>query len=249
MSTIPTGRFVWFEYFAPDLKKAQGFFGELFNWSTVDVPMPQGSYTMISAGSETIGGYQPLPPGAPKHGHWLPHLQVESAAASATKIKEAGGKVRMEPMKLGDVGTMAVVADPLDGTFCLWQPVKAQGDGNWKHHAGAFCWVQLQTADVDKSLAFYQRIGGFGATENAHTPGYKVLTSDGEMRGGIMKPATPMPQAWTPYVQIANADATVEKAKKLGATIVLPQTDVPTVGRIAVFADPQGGVIGILQPA
>ena len=45
---IPTGRFVWFDYVAPDVKKAQGFYGELFNWSTQDVPMPDGAYTMIA---------------------------------------------------------------------------------------------------------------------------------------------------------------------------------------------------------
>src|SRR5690242_7634535 len=42
MTTIPTGRFVWFDYVAKDLAKAQGFFGELFNWKTQEIPTADG---------------------------------------------------------------------------------------------------------------------------------------------------------------------------------------------------------------
>jgi len=246
---IPTGRFVWFEYYALDVKQAQGFFGELFNWQTVDVPMPKGAYAMISANGETMAGYQPLPAGAPKRGHWLPHLQVESAAATAKQIVDAGGKIRMQPTKQGEVGTMAVVADPLEGTFCLWQPVAPQGTGDWKHQNGAFCWVELVTQDPAKSLAFYQRIGGFSVETSDAMPGYHVLTSGGQNRAGIHKPEMAAPQAWVPYVQVASCDAALEKAKKLGATVTVPAMAAPGVGRFAIFADPQGGVLGLLQPA
>ena len=48
-----------------------------------------------------------------------------------------------------------------------------------------------------------------------------------------------MPQAWMPYVQVANADQTVEKAKRLGATIHVAGDDVPGIGRIAILEDTQ----------
>ncbi len=79
---IPTGRFVWFDYVAGDLKKAQAFYGELFHWKTNDVPTPQGPYTMIMIDNQMIGGYMQTPQGAPKQAHWLAHLQVENAAAT-----------------------------------------------------------------------------------------------------------------------------------------------------------------------
>ena len=34
----------------------------------------------------------------------------------------------------------------------------------------------------------------------------------------------------------------------LGGKILLPAMDVPTVGRIAVFQDPQGAALGVFQP-
>jgi predicted enzyme related to lactoylglutathione lyase len=246
---IPTGRFVWFDYVVPDVKKAQGFYGELFNWSTQDVPMAEGAYTMISANGKTQAGYLPTPQGAPKTGHWLPHLQVESAAATSAKIKSLGGKVRMEPKQLGEHGTMAVVADDLDGTFCLWQPAHATGTGDWSRQNGAFCWVELQTQSPAKSIAFYKAIGGFTEQHSDAMPDYAVLTSDGQMRAGINKPPMQAPQAWVPYVQVASCDASLDKAKKLGATVLVPAMEATGVGRFAIFSDPQGGVIGILQPS
>src|SRR5262245_32672521 len=158
--TTPTGRFVWFEYVSKDAAKAQGFFGELFTWGTQSVPMPQGAYTMISLGKDTIGGYLPTPDGAPAHAHWLSHLQVASAADAANKVKSLGGRIAKEPFKVGDFGTMAVVVDPLGGVFALWQPAKAEDSaGEFKGTNGAWCWNELYTEDPEKSLAFYKAIG------------------------------------------------------------------------------------------
>ena len=57
-----------------------------------------------------------------------------------------------------------------------------------------------------------------------------------------------MPQNWMPYVQVASTDATVARATQLGATIKMPGETVPGVGRLAVFLDPLGAPLGILQP-
>ena len=75
-------KFVWFEYVSKDIAKAQGFFGELFNWGVKRVPMPGGEYAMISVGERTIGGYQVTPDGAPPEAHWLTHLEVADARAA-----------------------------------------------------------------------------------------------------------------------------------------------------------------------
>ena len=47
---------------------------------------------------------------------------------------------------------------------------------------------------------------------------------------------------------MANADETAKKIGELGGQVILPPFDVPTVGRIAVFHDPQGAALGIFQP-
>lgn len=248
--TIATGTFVWFEYVSKETQKAQGFFGELFGWGIQKVPMPQGDYTMIAAGDRTIGGYLPTPEGAPPQAHWLTHLRVQDANATARKVASLGGKVLKEAVKIGDFGTMAIVADPHGGAFALWQPAKLEEQP--EPTTGTFTWNELFSADPAASVAFYTAIGGF-EEDKMEMPGmgtYHLLKSAGVPRAGIMKQMMPgQPHAWLPYVQVANADASADKAKKLGATLIVPPTDIPNVGRFSIFADPQGVPLGILQPA
>lgn len=248
--TIPTGRFVWFEYVSNDADKAQGFFGELFGWSTKSVPMPGGAYAMIATpDGKTIGGYAAIPDGAPPKASWLPFLQVTSAAETAGKVKGLGGTVMKEPFKVGDFATMAVVLDPHGAAIALWQPVKAEDAA--KPEAGHFAWQELPSKDPAASVQFYSQIGGFTSSqmEMPEMGTYHVLESDGQGRAGIMKQPMPdAPHAWVPYVQVANADQTAQRANRLGATIFVPPTQIPNVGRFAIFADPQGVALGILQP-
>lgn len=245
-------KFVWFDYVAPDIGKAQAFFGELFGWKAQQVPMPDGAYTMIALGDHTIGGYMPTPSGAPPIGHWISHLRVADAAATCAKITALGGKVYKEPMRMGDFGTMAIVADAQGGVFALWEPAKLDpASGDYKDMPGAWCWNELASHDPVKAVAFYTQLGFEEQKMDMGPMGtYHLLASGGVQRAGIMK--TPMPdapQAWMPYVQVTNVDDTVAKAQKLGAQVQVPPNDVPTVGRIAIFTDPQGGWLGLLAPA
>jgi uncharacterized protein len=246
---IPTGRFVWFEYSSKDLPKSQGFFGELFNWSTQSVPMEKGAYTMIASGDATIGGYSQPMKGAPD-AWWLSHLQVADAAASAKQVAKLGGKVLQDAIDIG-VGNMAVVADPLGGVFALWQPTNRAPGGDYRGAPGSFCWNELYTENVEASVKFYQAIGGFEVEtmDMAGMGTYTQLKSEGKARAGILKSPMPgVPQSWLPYVQVASCDATHDKAKKLGAAIKVPPTAIPNVGRFSVFTDLAGAAIGILQP-
>jgi hypothetical protein len=196
-----------------------------------------------------IGGYMPTPQGAPPEAHWLSSLQVTDAFASAKQVTSLGGKVVKDPVKMGDFGTFAIAKDPLGGVFALWQPAKAEGNGDFKGLANTWCWNELATQDVAASVAFYSKLGGF-KEEKMEMDGstYHILNADGKGRAGVMKPPHPMPQAWTPYVQVDSTDQTIAKAKKLGADVKLAGEDIPGVGRIGLFVDPQGGWLGVLQP-
>jgi predicted enzyme related to lactoylglutathione lyase len=253
MAKIPTGRFVWFEYSSKDAKKAQAFYGELFGWKTKEMQAEgaPGPYTMIAVGDETIGGYWPTAPGAPEGAYWISHLGVEDATASAAKVKALGGTVKMEPMKVGDVGTFAVVADPTGAVFSLWAPTKSEGSGDFKGKPGFWVWNELHTGDPDKAIAFYQKLAGF--TDEPMDMGpmgtYHVLNFDGTGRAGVMKSPMPeIPPNWLPYVQVEDADQIAARAKKLGGEVVVAPADIPDVGRFAVLKDNQGGAIGILKP-
>ena len=50
------------------------------------------------------------------------------------------------------------------------------------------------------------------------------------------------PPHWLAYIATADVDGTVRDVSKSGGQVLHGPTDIPTVGRIAVLADPQGAV-------
>jgi predicted enzyme related to lactoylglutathione lyase len=48
---------------------------------------------------------------------------------------------------------------------------------------------------------------------------------------------------------VANIDAALEKATKLGAKVALPKTPIPGVGAVAAILDPQGNICGLWEQA
>jgi uncharacterized protein len=78
---------------------------------------------------------------------------------------------------------------------------------------------------------------------------YYILKQGAKGRAGLYKSMHgQQPTLWTPYVCVADCDATTAQATQLGAKLNVPATDVPDVGRLAVFSDPQGASFAILKP-
>jgi uncharacterized protein len=116
---------------------------------------------------------------------------------------------------------------------------------------GEFSWNELATIDEAAAAKFYGQVFGWQAED---FPGagmqYSILKHRGKGVGGLMKrPNDQCPPNWLSYVTVASVDDTAKKATDAGAKLMMPPFDVPTVGRIAVFQDPQGAALGIFQPA
>ena len=84
---------------------------------------------------------------------------------------------------------------------------------------GAPCWVDLMSSDVEKSKAFYGELFGWTAEEpNPEFGGYTNLRKDGEQVAGLMAAQEEgMPDVWSVYLAVDDAEKTVEVAKANGA--------------------------------
>jgi uncharacterized protein len=112
-------------------------------------------------------------------------------------------------------------------------------------------WVDLGTPDVKASTEFYGAIFGWtGHTGDPQYGGYTLFhTADGKQVAGCAPLMSPgQPPAWTTYVAVEDADATVAAALEAGATVVAPAIDVGDQGRMAVLQDPTGAVFALWQP-
>jgi hypothetical protein len=54
---------------------------------------------------------------------------------------------------------------------------------------------------------------------------------------------------WIAYIEVEDADAAADRARKLGGHVLLPPTEVPGLGRAAVLQDPRGRAFGIFTPS
>ncbi len=49
------------------------------------------------------------------------------------------------------------------------------------------------------------------------------------------------------YVQVNDLDDYLKRAEGLGATTLVPPTEIPNIVTFAMFADPEGNVIGLVK--
>ena len=76
---------------------------------------------------------------------------------------------------------------------------------------------------------------------------YHVEPSNGGVGGGIMQTSGDMPPNYVMvYVSVDDLSASLEKAESLGGEVLVRPFDIPGgMGRIAVFRDPAGNVMGL----
>ena len=113
---------------------------------------------------------------------------------------------------------------------------------------GAFSWCELMTTDVQAATRFYTELLGW-TTEEVPGMSYTVVKTGDISIGGIMSippQGAGAPPHWGTYVTVDDVDATARKAQELGATTIVPLTDIPNVGRFYTFQDPQGAVISVI---
>lgn len=106
---------------------------------------------------------------------------------------------------------------------------------------------ELLVADLAKGTEFYSTIFDW-EFEAGTSPGYSLIKTGMGPGGGMMvKPADLPDYTLNTFFQVDDVEATLAKATAAGATIISPKTAVPGVGYWAMFADPDGIPVGILQ--
>jgi uncharacterized protein len=242
--TSTVGKFVWHEQVSSDPKQAQDFYTQLFGWDTEVFKPGEVDYTMISTGGQSHGGFAKAQEGAPPP-HWLSHVRVENVDETIEKVKNGGGKLLAGPFEMGDVGRMAIIADPLGAYLGIYQPLQ---EGPVPE--GVFVWDELGTTDADAAQRFYGDVFGWTASDMGPDYGGYRIFNVGEtgIAGFMTLPDAAVPPHWHPYVAVDDPDATTAKAKALGGGTLVEPMDVPKVGRIGVLSDPQGATIGIIKP-
>jgi predicted enzyme related to lactoylglutathione lyase len=107
--------------------------------------------------------------------------------------------------------------------------------------------LELHTGDLSGASAFYTRLCGWRAETIHAGPGeYCSLGLGSGFGGGIVECETRRP-LWLPYVEVAEIGEVTERARALGASVLLEPREGPAGWR-SVVAAPAGGEVAFWQP-
>ena len=257
----------WLDTSQPDPEAAVSFYSGLFGWEFEDV-MPAGSdgkYFIARLRGLDVAAVGSIPEGAPPMAMWNTYILVESADETASKVRDAGGTVAMEPFDVMNAGRMAVFMDPEGAAFCVWEAREHKGAQIVNEH-GSVNFNSLNTRNAEDAKRFYNSVFGWqtialgGDAEMWTLPGYgdylerdnpdlrKQMAQAGGPEGfeDVVAAINPIPDDqpdtpphWSVTFAVDDADAAASKATELGGTVIVPPFDAPWV-RMTVIGDPQG---------
>jgi len=246
----PQGVPCWADISTSDVEGGRAFYGELFGWEWEISPDPSyGGYSTALLRGKRVAGLggrmsddQPVT--------WTTYLAVDDADKFATAVLEGGGALVAPPMDIPGEGRFALAQDSTGALFGVWQ-AQAHRGSQLVNEPGTVVWNELITSGLDRAMAFYSTALGVDWQDmDTGESGmvYKLLQVDGRTVGGAMAPTPEMaalPPHWTIYFEVADAEATVAKARELGAQVLSPVTPTPQ-GPMATLADPQGGAFAVI---
>ncbi|MCW2792997.1 MAG: Glyoxalase/bleomycin resistance protein/dioxygenase [Nocardioides sp.] len=116
--------------------------------------------------------------------------------------------------------------------------------------SGEPCWIDLFTADPETAADFYSGLFGWEAGEaSPDFGGYRMFLRDGVPVAGLMPNdgSSGTPSTWSVYLATDDLDATTQRARAAGATVVAEPMAIADLGRMAVLVDPAGALVGAWQ--
>lgn len=121
-----------------------------------------------------------------------------------------------------------------------------------KPEVGEFCWNELATPNIKAAKDFYGELLGWTFTEiDMGDTSYTMIKRNNEGFGGIWHIPTDkqdeIPPHWMGYILVDDIESTLENAKKLGATVKMPVTQVGDMGKFIIIVDPTGAHIAFWQ--
>lgn len=99
--------------------------------------------------------------------------------------------------------------------------------------------------DMERAKGFYEGLFGWKIEKAPGPMEYFLIDTDG-LAGGIGKRGAPE-QAMTNYVEVKSLSESVAKVKDLGGTVTQERMPVPAYGYLAVCADTEGNVFGLME--
>jgi predicted enzyme related to lactoylglutathione lyase len=107
--------------------------------------------------------------------------------------------------------------------------------------------LELHTHDKVRASAFYAQLLHWRAeVVRAAAGSYLALDTGAELGGGVVECCTRR-ALWLPYVEVDRVDRSTERARELGAVVLLDPREGPSGWR-SVVSSPEAGEVALWEP-
>ncbi|MER6185031.1 MULTISPECIES: VOC family protein [unclassified Streptomyces] len=250
MAVQPEGTPCWADAMFSDVEGAKSFYGDVLGWTFGEASSEYGNYTQAYADGKAVAAVVPPMPGQEGQSQWCLYLASPDAAATAGKIRDNGGDVLMEPMAVGDFGTMCLARDPSGAVFGVWQAGQHEGF-EAIGEPGAYAWAEVFTREPAKTDDFLTAVFPYRAKQmEDDAVDFRIFDIGENTVLGRMKMTDDFPPEVPSYVNVyfavSDCDDAVAKATKLGGVLRFGPMSSP-FGRFAALSDPQGASFSVID--
>lgn len=116
---------------------------------------------------------------------------------------------------------------------------------------------EVHASNPESLISFYEQLFGWSFTRFGEMEYWTIETGPKDqmgINGGLLPRRGPKAEEGQPVnsyvctVGIGNLDETFQKALSLGAEEAVPKMEIPGVGWLSYIKDPDGNILGLLQP-
>jgi predicted enzyme related to lactoylglutathione lyase len=247
------GKVILVELVTPDIAAAKQFYSGLFGWTYRDIQAGATTYVQAFLDGRPVAGlvHRALPAGERRQPAWLSFFSVNDVDAAQKIALQHGAKLLFGPRTFPDRGREAVFADPQGAIFALL--ASSSGDPpDFLAAPGEWIWSSLFTSDPGTEAAFYQALFDYDVFELPASTGaqHLLFASRNYARASANTLVANGPDAhsyWLNYVRVDDAAKTAAQAVALGGRVVVEPWVDRHGGKVAVVADPQGALFGLLE--
>ncbi|MET9505124.1 VOC family protein [Streptomyces sp. NPDC006622] len=246
----------WADVTFTDVEAAKRFYGDVLGWTFGESSSEYGNYTQAHADGKAVAAVVPPMPGQEDRSARCLHLAAEDAAATAARIREHGGEVIREPMRVGGFGTMCLAREPGGALFGVWQAGSHEGF-EATGVPGAYAWAEVFTREPRKTDSFLSAVYGYRQRRPEEQgdvgdvgDGFRLYDLGGRPVLGRMAMGDDFPPEVASYVNVyftvPDCDEAVATATGLGGLLRFGPMGTP-FGRFAALTDPQGANFSVID--
>lgn len=211
----------------------RAFLSALFDWTWQIGDPEMGSYALAITQDLPVLGLGIMEGARGTTTAYFSTSDIDDAVARAT---DAGATVVVAPMPVTELGSMALLVDPVGASFGVWQPGTFQGFGVM-HEINAPGWFEHTSEDPERATEFYLKWSGHQLASAGE--GMTVLTNGDAWYADLAKVDGASPR-WTPIYVVDSLERARDVITRHGGAILVDEMPVPG-SAICVFTEPVNG--------